>query len=100
MEIRLDRPDPIELPDPEAANFFSFSYFGSDFQLEVGYLDPYLVHVRQAEAREREEDPALPLLVTHRFLLSVNAVHLLKAQVDEILQKLEAAQAAQEESPE
>ncbi len=77
--IRL--PAPSELPRAEAANFFRFSWGGTDVQLLVGYLDMSPVEMKPGEVTE-----VIPQ-INHRFFMSVQGFALLRAQL------LEAADA-------
>jgi hypothetical protein len=82
LEIKLP---PVEsLPSPEAANYFRFDRVGQDVQMTVGYVDLLSTVQEIGRARAGEKVRPLPVAVTHRLVLGLNAFLHLKQQLDEI----------------
>lgn len=77
----------VDLPAPEAVNFFHFTFSGPEMEMLVGILD--LNHVLDANSRPRNGVVQLRPEVTHRFLMSIRGFALLKQQVEEISKKIE-----------
>ncbi len=82
VAIRL--PDKREFPPPQAVNFFTFSWNGPEVQLLAGYLD---LQPPQTEVPPTEVVPE----ITHRLVMSVRGLAILKHQLDEAASLLAAA---------
>ena len=85
VQATIRVPPPNELPRPEAANFFRFSWGGTDVQLLVGYLDMSPIETKQGEVTEVTPQ------ISHRFFMSVQGFALLRAQLLEAAEALERA---------
>jgi hypothetical protein len=81
VKIDLSR----EMPPPEGANFFHFTFLRGEVQMLLGYVDLFRIHEMKAPGKTRVIYPE----VTHRFSLSALGFAQLKAQVDEIAAKIE-----------
>ncbi len=81
VQAKIVLPAANELPPAEAANFFRFSWGGTDVQLLVGYLDMSPIETKPGEVTEVTPQ------INHRFFMSVQGFALLRAQL------LEAADA-------
>ncbi len=75
VQAKIILPAANELPPAEAANFFRFSWGGTDVQLLVGYLDMSPVEARPGEVAE-----VMPQ-INHRLFMSVQGFALLRAQL-------------------
>lgn len=84
--LRIQLPQPQELPNPEGANYFNFTVVGPDVQLLVGYIDFRVIH----EGRLSKEGVAAVPMISHRFLVSQTGFQHLRAQMDEITTKYDA----------
>jgi hypothetical protein len=87
IAFRVQLPPPEELPKPEAANFFYFTFVGPDVQLLVGYIDFRVFH----DASKNKEVLTASPQVYHRFLIPQTGFDQFKLQVDEIADKYEKA---------
>lgn len=91
-EAEIIVPPSASLPNPEAANFFQFTYAGPDFQLLVGYVDLHDLHLanqRQREAASARGKLEIKPAITHRLSLSIRGFLLLKQQIDDIFATLQ-----------
>lgn len=85
--LNIEIPTTGDLPLPEGANFFHFSWRGTDVQLLVGYID-LLKTVAPPGSPVVKPVKVVPE-ITHRFLLSMTGFALLKAQIDDIARSMQ-----------
>lgn len=77
-----------DLPPPEGVNYFQLSVSGPEVQLLAGYLDLKMVADVLAGHAD-DEEVEITGQISHRLFLSVRALLQLKAQVDEIMTKVQ-----------
>ena len=81
------------LPTPSAANFFHFSHHGGDVEMLVGYIDLYNLATQVEKARSKAGKNLIVLRpeLSSRIQISVRTFLLLRGQVEQMFQKLQAA---------
>lgn len=83
--ILLDVRYPVEPLEIAHVNFVKFSRLGSDVFMDVGIIDDQRVLAMRGQL-----GGSVPAFVTHRFGLSVEALKMIKRNVDDIWEKLVA----------
>lgn len=95
VKIVMDNQRP--LPPPEGANFFALSRVETEVELQVGYIDLHRLLTEVGETEQLEDDTEVEVdlspEITHRFVMSLSGLHLLKQKVDEIVGKVSAKEA-------
>lgn len=90
LAIQGELPD--DLPKPEAVNWFTVSRMGTDVQVLCGYVDikrlAERLTERSPEAKDEQVAISVPVDLTHRLVLGVNAFLNLKDKVDDIYSKM------------
>jgi hypothetical protein len=72
-----------DLPQPEFANFFYFSFSGPELELLVGFLDTNAI-LRQSGIVGTPEPGAIKPEVSHRIVMSARGFAVLREQVQNI----------------
>lgn len=94
VQLKIALPKPEDTPLPEGANYFHFSWRGTEVQMLVGYIDPLktlpvasggLLPVPPTKGTQISPE------ITHRILLSVSGFATLKAQVDQIAASMKSS---------
>src|SRR5690348_8831685 len=92
VEIRHKR---ATLVPPVGANYFNFSFSGSDIQMAVGYIDPHDMLVQPGTSRPAKKPPrSVDAEISHRFLLTPKGFANLRQQLQEIAASYDAMIAA------
>src|SRR5579871_6750050 len=80
------------LPTPLGTNWFHFSMSNTDIQMLVGYVDPLRAsEFAQARAAGAKSSDKLSPDVSQRLTMSLSGFLYLRAQVNELFQKMQAA---------
>jgi hypothetical protein len=79
QSLKVTPPSRDERPDPTPVNFFSFSYFGMDVQLDASFVD-----LSDLAAAARPKPGQVPTIKPHpqvKMTMSVQGFALLRSQV-------------------
>ena len=87
------------LPLPEAVNWFQFSRAADAVQLSVGYIDLNAIHRAATAAKAERQIPDLSVEVSHRLVMSMAGLNVLKAQLDDLLRQFAEQAAKKQKQP-
>lgn len=73
----------------ENISFVKFSHLGSQVMMDVGVLDDQRLIQIITEGSRVGENPSVDAYVLHRFSMSIEALRLVKANLEEIVAKME-----------
>ena len=77
-------------PPPQGANYFHFTWLGTDIQMLAGYID--LDRLRESVSKDSEgTSNEVSLEVSNRFSMSVTSFFRLRDQVNDLVSKMASA---------